>query len=172
MPENTGIGIQLAAPRSIAGIAAFRNRDGLLAALQAEFGVAVPTAPRWVEAAEVMLSCLAPNRFLATADRAANLPNRLAKSLAGLAVVTDQSDFWITIIVSGPSVRDMLARVVPIDLDPAKFSVGDLALTRGGHLDVRLWRVAEDSYEVAASRSYAQDFRHLLKTAAREGLLF
>jgi sarcosine oxidase subunit gamma len=171
MPENARTTIEQAAPRSIAGIGAFRDRDRLLAALQAEFGVAPPTTPCSVRAEGLTLSCLAPDRFLATADRAANLPGRLAQSLAGLAAVTDQSDFWMTYIVSGPSVRETLARIVPIDLEPAKFRIGDLALTRGGHIDVRLWRVGEESYELAAGRSYAQDFRHALEIAGKAGLL-
>jgi sarcosine oxidase subunit gamma len=165
MSESNGITIEQAVPRSIAGISSFRDRAGLLAALEAEFGVAVPTAPRAVEAAGVTLSCLASNRFLANADRDANLPGRLIKSLAGRAAVTDQSDFWITYIISGQSVRDILSRIVPIDLDSSKFGIGDLALTRGGHLDVRIWRVGKQTYELAAGRSYMQDLLHALESA-------
>jgi len=150
------------APRSVAGIGAFRDRERFLAALQSELGIDIPTTPRFVQAGGVTLSCLAPGRYLASADRGADLPARFAKCLAGLAALTDQSDLWEIFSLSGATIRETLARLVPIDLSPAKFRIGDLALTRAGHLDVRLWRVADQSYELAVARSYAADLRAAL----------
>jgi heterotetrameric sarcosine oxidase gamma subunit len=56
--------------------------------------------------------------------------------------------------------------VVPVNLHPAKFAVGALALTRAGHLDVRVFRTGEMLFEVAVARSFAEDLRHLLDLAA------
>jgi sarcosine oxidase subunit gamma len=156
------ISITPIAPRSIAGIGAFRDQGRLLAALQAEFGIDIPTTPRFVTAGAITLSCLAPGRYLASADRGTDLPASFAKSLAGLAAITDQSNLWEMFSLSGAPVREVLARLVPIDLSPAKFRIGDLALTRAGHLDVRLWHVAEQTYELAVARSYADDLRSAL----------
>lgn len=166
MSETTSLTIEQAAPRSIAAITAFRDRAALCAALQAEYGTAAPpTTPSFVQAGPVTLSCLSPARYLATGPRDAALPARLAQTLAGLAAVTDQSDQWAIFTLSGPQTRDRLARLVPIDVAPETFRIGDLALTRAGHIDVRLWRIAADTYELAASHSYAADVRHGLRPA-------
>jgi sarcosine oxidase subunit gamma len=166
MAETTGVTITRPAPRAAAGIASFRDSARCHAALEAEFGAKLPAGPGFVQAGDVTLSRLAPARMLATAPRAQSLPARLAKILAGLAAVMDQSDLWVVFALSGPNVRDALARLVPIDLDPAQFRIGDLALTRAGHLDVRLWRLDAQNYELAVARSYCEDLGYLLE---REG---
>ncbi len=158
-------------PRSVAGIASFRDQDRLHDALRTEFGATLPTKGGFVQAGTVTLACVAPTRFLAIGDSGANLPARLAKTLDGLAAVTDQSDMWATWLVSGTDVRECLARVVPIDLAAEVFQVGDLALTRAGHLDVRICRVGSDVYEVAVTRSVAADLLYALEQA-KKGLLF
>jgi sarcosine oxidase subunit gamma len=154
--------IERAAPRSIAAIAAFRDRAALLAALRSEYGIAPLTTPGFIQAGPVTLSRLSPTRYLAAGPRDAALPAHLAHILAGLAAVTDQSDLWAIFTVSGPQTRDRLARLVPIDVAPDIFRIGALALTRAGHIDVRVWRVGEQSYEVAVARSYAEDLLHAL----------
>jgi heterotetrameric sarcosine oxidase gamma subunit len=160
--REAGITIEQAEPRSIAGIGAFHDRARLLAALRAEFGIDVPVTSRSAQAGEVTLSCLAPERFLASGQRDASLPVRLAKSLQGLAAVTDQSDMWALFVVSGATVREVLARIVPVNVADEHFRRGDVALTRAGHLDVRLWRTDDDTYELSATRSFAADLNHIL----------
>jgi sarcosine oxidase subunit gamma len=154
--------IEQAAPRAIAGIAAFRDRAALRAALQSEYGTPPPTTQAFIQAGPVTLSCLSPTRYLAAAPRDTALPAHLAHTLAGLAAVTDQSDLWAIFTLSGPQGRDRLARLVPIDVAPNIFRIGALALTRAGHVDVRVWRVGEDLYDIAVARSYGADLRHAL----------
>lgn len=145
-------------PRSIAGIASFRDQAALHTALTAECAL---------HAGRITLARLAPTRFLATGPVDACLPARLADALRGLAAVTDQSDMWAAWRVSGADSREHLARVVPVDLDG---EMGDVVLTRAGHLDVRVCRVGADDYEIAVSRSFSADLRHALEEADR-GLL-
>jgi sarcosine oxidase subunit gamma len=159
------ITITPAAPRGIAAIGALRDRAPLLAALQAEFGAAMPTTPGFLLAGPVTISCLTPSRYLASGPPDADVPARLAELLAGLAAVTDQSDQWACFVLTGADIRETLARLVPIDLEPRLFRVGDLALTRAAHVNVRLWRTAAQTYELAVTRSYAADLRHFLALA-------
>jgi heterotetrameric sarcosine oxidase gamma subunit len=160
------ISIALAPSRSVAGIGGYRDQTGLHLALQAEFGVLVPDEPAFVEANAVTLCRLGPSRYLVSGDREAGLPVRLACVLEGLAGVTDQSDLWICFIASGALVRDVLSRVVPVDVRAAKFAVGALASTRAGHLDVLLRRTGQNAFEIAVARSYAEELRHLLGKSA------
>jgi sarcosine oxidase subunit gamma len=165
MFDGAAITIGDGAPRSVAGIAGYRDRAALVAALELEFGVSVPAGSAFVRAAGVTLSCVAPARYVAAGDRAAGLPARLGASLANVAAVTDQSDLWQVFEVSGAGTGEMLSRVVPVDLAPEVFPVGALALTRAGHLNVRLWHIDVQTYEIAVSRSYAEDLRHALEQA-------
>jgi sarcosine oxidase subunit gamma len=167
MSDGSTVSISAALPRSIAGIGAFRDQSGLRAALQAEFGISLPDVAGFVQAGPVTFSCIGPARYIATAAREAGLPARLAIVLQDLAAVTDQSDLWEIFGVSGGDVREMLARVVPVDLRPEKFAVGGVVLTRAGHIDVRVWRIGDLNYEIAVARSYAADLLHELNVARK-----
>jgi sarcosine oxidase subunit gamma len=162
MDDGTSLRARVAPPRSIAAITLFADRARGLAALQSVLGADIPTTPRCLQNGTITLACVAPGRFLASGPRDSNLPARLARSLQGLAAITDQSDMWETLIVSGPTARDRLSRVVPIDLNEAAFAVADVALTRAGHLDVRLWRCGAQTYEISVTRSFSEDLRYAL----------
>ncbi len=151
------------APRAIVSISSYRARSALLAALQSEFGLTAPTGPSFVYAAGITLSGVACGRYLATAARETDLFARLTARLADLAALTDQSDLWHYFTLSGPSAAEALTRLVPIDLAPQTFPVGALATTRAGHLNLRLWHLGADIFELAVSRSYADDLRHDLE---------
>ena len=157
-------------PGSIAGVASFRDLARMHAVWEAEFGVQVPDKSSFIQCGAVTLACLAPARFLASGAAGANLPARLAQMLDGVAAVTDQSDMWAAWRVSGANARECLARVVPVDVAAEIFRVGDLALTRAGHLNVRLFRVDVDIYEIAVTRSVGADLLHALEHA-NKGLL-
>jgi sarcosine oxidase subunit gamma len=163
MSEQVQIG--LLPPQSIAGIGAFRDQSALHEILRREFWLSAPEGAAFVEAGAARLSRLGPSRYLVSGERAADLPGRLAGLLDGAAAVTDQSDLWAYFALSGEGVQNVLSRVVPVDLHAASFAVGGLALTRAGHLDVRVFRTDTLRFEIAVARSCAEDLRHLLKLA-------
>jgi len=162
--SNAAFSISETPPRTIAGITAFRDHAAALAALEAEFGAPPPTSPSFIRAGEVTLSCLAPGRYYASAPASSDLHARLFTSLAGLAAITDQSDLWHSLTLTGPAAIETLSRLLPTDLSAANFAVGSVILTRVGHLNIRLWHLDEATYEIAASRSYGEDLRHLLQS--------
>jgi sarcosine oxidase subunit gamma len=150
------------APRSIAAIGAYRAP--ILAALKAELGLTAPTTQNFTQSGGITLSCLSPTRYLATGARDLNLPARLATALESLAAITDQSDLWHYFILTGPAASETLSRLVPIDLSPKNFPPGALAQTLAGHQNIRLWHLADQTYELATPRSYAPDLRHDIQT--------
>lgn len=83
------------------------------------------------------------------------------------AALTDQSDAWAAVMVSGAEARDVLARLVPIDLRPGTFEVGHAARTMLGHLSCLLMRVGEDGYVALVFRSMARSAAHDLDRAMR-----
>lgn len=86
--------------------------------------------------------------------------------VAGAAAV-DQSDAWAAFALSGDGVRDVLSRLVPIDLRPDVFAIGHAARTLLGHMSCLLMRVEADRYEALVFRSMAASATHDLDRAMR-----
>ncbi|MEY1554823.1 sarcosine oxidase subunit gamma [Yoonia sp. R2331] len=86
--------------------------------------------------------------------------------LTALAAVTDQSDAWAVVAVSGADSVDVLARLVPIDLRGKAFKTGHTARTMLGHMMVSVTRTGPDVFEIMAMRSMAGTLTHELTRAA------
>ncbi len=160
MRDIPGLIITEVSPRDVDGIASFAKIEATTASLQTSLAIAPPVTSGFVQSGDVTLSCIAPKTWLAAAPRGTGLAARLAKDLAGLAAITDQSDQHIFFSIAGPAALETLSRVVPINLDA--FAPGGVALTRAGHIHVRLWSIAAQSYEISVARSYGEDLIHAL----------
>jgi sarcosine oxidase subunit gamma len=110
---------------------------------------------------------------LAIAERGGNeFAATLMRDLDGVASVADQSDGYVLIRLSGDRVRDALAKLIPIDVHPRAFAVGDAASTVAALIGVTLWRLADESnapvFEVVLFRSLARSFWHALAEAGAQ----
>ena len=83
------------------------------------------------------------------------------------AAVTDQTDAWAVVEITGDGVEDVLARLVPVDLRAAVFKKGHVAKTMLAHLSVTIVRTGQQSFEIMVMRSMAKTLVHDLETAAR-----
>lgn len=123
------------------------------AAVEAAVGPALPGAPlASATAGDRSWLWLGPDEFLLVASDAA--PGDLAASLeTALAErsrqVVDVSDHYTVITVSGTHARDLLARLVTVDLHPAAFPAGRVVGTLAGHANVTLW-LRDDSASTGA----------------------
>lgn len=88
-------------------------------------------------------------------------------TLDGLAAVTDQSDAWVVIAVTGAGVEHVLARLVPVDLRRAVFKKNHVAKTMLGHMSVTIIRTGPAAFEIMAMRSMAATLVHELEVAVR-----
>jgi methylglutamate dehydrogenase subunit D len=103
--------------------------------------------------------------WLVTTDR--TLAAKLADAVTPeVGTVTPLSHARVRVAVSGAPVRDMLSRVLSIDLDPGVFQIGDAAQTGMHHLGVLVERTGENSYEFYLLRTYAQTLWEWLTDAA------
>ncbi len=114
----------------------------------------------------------APNRATGTAhnravwsgrDQALVLGPRLAE-IPG-AAMTDQTDAWACVALDGAGARDVLARLVPVDLRDHAFSQGHAARTLIGHMTCVLMRTGENRYGIMVFRSMARTLAHDLRLA-------
>ena len=91
------------------------------------------------------------------------------------AALTDQSDGWAVLGLSGAGAVDVLARLVPVDLRLAAFPVGQVLRTQLNHMNVVILRIGDHAFEVLVFRSMARTAWHELETtmhmvAARTGM--
>ncbi len=91
------------------------------------------------------------------------------------AALTDQSDGWAALALTGAGAVDVLARLVPVDLRLAAFPVGRAIRTQLNHMNVMILRAGDHAFEILVFRSMARTAWHELETtmhmvAARAGM--
>lgn len=138
------------------------------------FGVDLPQGPRRSVAGVVAFLGTGPGAWLVTSENGCDsFAVQLRDKLGDLASVSDQSDGYAVLRLSGFKVREALAKLVPVDLHPRAFQVGDVAVTVAAHIGVTLWRSENRNdgapvFEIAAFRSFASSLWHALSTSAAE----
>jgi heterotetrameric sarcosine oxidase gamma subunit len=80
------------------------------------------------------------------------------------AALTDQTDGWSVLGVSGAGAVDVLARLVPVDLRLAACPVGSALRTGLNHMNAVILRTGDHSFEVMVFRSMARTAWHELET--------
>jgi sarcosine oxidase subunit gamma len=85
-------------------------------------------------------------------------------ALQSVAAVTDQSDAWAVVQITGEGAEDALARLIPIDLRPAAFPVGTSARTLCQHMTVSVCRL-DEGVRIMAFRSMARTLAHEIADA-------
>lgn len=152
------------------------RRTALVDAARATFGVELPSLPRRVEGRDVAFVWSGPDQWLAYRHPApaGGMEAALAEPFAGLASIVDQSHGRTLLRVTGPRVRDALAKGIAIDLHPREFRSGHAAVTAVAHIGVHLWQTDDSpTYEFAVPRGFALSFWHWLEaSAAQFGLEF
>lgn len=142
--------------------------DALASALQAAHGADVPAAGRVTEADGVMFLGLARDQFFVLTGDLGHWPEkRVGEALGGAGYVTDQSDSWVILRVSGTTAREALARICPIDLHPSVFNRGQMARTVMEHLGAIIVAEGDDSFLLMSARSSAKSFLHAVEQSAR-----
>lgn len=165
--ERDGLGI--------ARITARRAQAARVAELfRAQFGLEAPTAPQRVSQGDVAIASIGPGAWLATHDKAGNaFAPFLRSSLEHCASVSDQSDAYAILRLTGPKVREALAKLLPLDIHPRAFQVSAVAQTVCGYVNVMLWRLEDTAqsdpvFEIWAGRSLAISLHQALSHSAAE----
>jgi sarcosine oxidase subunit gamma len=80
------------------------------------------------------------------------------------AAVTDQTDGWTILALSGAGVVDVLARLVPVDLRLSATPVGTALRTQVNHMNAVILRTGDHAFEIMVFRSMARTAWHELET--------
>jgi sarcosine oxidase subunit gamma len=156
------------------GLATLIAAPGDMAALvrlaESRLGVRLPEMPRIVTGASCDAIWSGPGQWLLRTQRREGVA--AFASLSAHGALSDQSDGRAGMRLSGPHVRDLLAKGVMLDLHPSAFAAGDAALTGIAHVGVHLWRLPDGPegavFEILAPRSMAGSFWSWFAASAAE----
>lgn len=131
---------------------------------QAQIGVAGERAIAWMSPDELLL-------MTPWAEHAAALAKMQAALSGAFLNVTDVSQARALFSVTGADalVREVVAKLMPVDLAPGAFPPGNLRRSRLGQVSAAVWCVAPGRLEIVCFRSVADYAFNLLKDAARPG---
>ena len=170
-PGKAGVTALLLDGFGLATLIAARGETEALAKLaEARLGVSLPMTPRIASGAGCEAIWSGPGQWLLRTPAREGVDALAPLSAHG--ALSDQSDGRAALRVSGPHVRDMLARGVMLDLHPSVFAVGDAAMTGIAHIGVQLWRLPDGPegavFEIMAPRSMAGSFWSWFAASAAE----
>lgn len=171
--DETIGGIRLRAPQDLAIVSValpLGQEDAALKAIRTGYGVDLPAPGKSVLAQEddATLLRLAPDQAFVLFHRAEpDAEAVVAARIGDVAYLTDQTDVWCGLEVSGERCRAALERICPIDLHPQAFSVNDAARTVMEHLGTIVMRTGQDTFLLLSASSSAGSFHHALVTSIR-----
>lgn len=170
--ENPGVTISELTDLALASVMVRKGKTPELVALVRErFAIDLPMTPRRTGHGPIHFIWAGPGRWLAAARNQPHVTfeSDLCVALKGLASVTSQSDGRSIIRIGGPKTREVLAKGVPLDLDPSVFAPNDTAMTVVAHINVHLWYCdSSPIYDFAVFRSFARSFCEWLLDASAE----
>lgn len=147
------------------------KREALAGIVRDIAGAELPEGPKRSAAGGLSLIGTAPTQWLAIAEDGQGRETlaRLHEAVSGLAAVVDQSDAKAMLRLSGPRIRDVLAKGCSLDLHARAFTPQDAATTQVALIPCQLWMRDEvPTFEVAVPLSYARSFWAWLTESAAE----
>ncbi len=116
----------------------------------------------WMSPDELLLIC-------PYTDVATNL-EALHKAIgSNHALAVNVSDARAVFRLTGKHIREVLAKLAPVDTSPGAFAPGTIRRTRLAQVPAAFWMVDDDTAELVCFRSVAQYVFDLLKIAAQPG---
>lgn len=147
-------------PTSLTSIAPFQGKDAQVAkSLKAQSGLEWPAPLGSTQAGDAKALWFGAHIVV--------MNGGALNDLASDAAVTDQSDAWSVVMVSGEEAEAVLSRVCPIDVRVSAMPVGAAVRTQLMHMTVSLLRLSETEFQVMAFRSMAKTLIHDLETAMK-----
>ncbi len=103
--------------------------------------------------------------FLLTEYTEYSVVESVSEKLEGTAYLSDQSDSWVILRLSGPQSMTALERTCPIDLHPQAFPSNAVSRIIMEHMSAVIINEGEDSYLLMGLRSSAKSFLHAIETS-------
>lgn len=127
-------------PVTLTSVAPFQGQG---VAVADALGLGLPAVGRSVESETAAVIWTGRDQYFLLGSEAPDLP----------AAMTDQSDAWCVVDLSGPDMLDCLARLCPLDV--AQMEDGDVARSLLGHMHAIIWR-REAGFRLMIFRAFVQ----------------
>jgi sarcosine oxidase subunit gamma len=135
-------------------------------------GVNVPDQRHCLTEGDGGMAWMSPDELLiicAYADVHAKLDDLTEKLTGQHALAVNVSDARALLEVRGPRAREVMAKLVPVDLAPGQFTPGMFRRTRLAQVPAAFWMSEEDVFHIVCFRSVAQYVFDVLSVAAQPG---
>lgn len=140
-----GMTLTLVDPGPLTSVAPFRGQmQATSDALKTATGLAL--GPGYVASNGASIQWFGRDLWLLAGVAAPDLPR---------AALTDQTDAWVTLELTGPRIAEIMARLVPLDLRDAAFPPGTAVRTEMHGMMIALARTGPESLRIMAFRSMA-----------------
>ena len=154
-----GVELSEADARRMTLLAPFKGREAALSdALKRAHGAGFPAPGRVIGAGGVRVQWFGR----AAAILIGPVPDA---ALAEHAALSDQSDAWAIVRLTGAGAADVLARLTPLDLRESRFAAGATARTDLRHMQAAITRLEGGAFEIMVFRSMARTLVHDLRIA-------
>jgi len=154
--RNGGMSLTLVDPGPLWSVAPFAGQGAAVSsALKAAIGLTLPEPGRRVTEGAVALQWFGRDLWLLSGAEPPKLP----------AALTDQSDSWVTLDLTGPRGAEVMARLVPVDLREAAFPEGAAVRTDLHTMMVAVARTGPETLRIMGFRSMAGTLVHALGEA-------
>ena len=144
---------------------------GFAGAVEQVTGLALPVQRRIVGEGR-RLAWMSPDELLVLCPYgdAPRLASGLQAALAGEhALVATVSDARAMFTLDGASLREVLAKLAPVDMAPGRIEPGEVRRTRLAQVAAAFWMEADESFRIVCFRSVAEYLFGVLKVAAQPG---
>jgi methylglutamate dehydrogenase subunit D len=166
---QAGVFVEEVLDLQLATVIARAGLDPLAARIRDTYGIDLQSGPRRHATERLTVLGTGPRTWLALRQGGEPLAPELSRLLGENAAVTDQSDGYAVLRLSGPRIRATFEKGLAVDLHPRAFGTGDVAVTTCAHIGVIVWQTDEaPTYELAVFRSYAGSLWHWLAESAAE----
>jgi len=146
-------------PGYITSLGPFRGKEAeLKTTLLAAHGLGLPADGRVSHKGGLRVLWAGRGQYFLCGDKAAS------KTLAKSAALTDQSDGWAVMTLTGKDAGDVLARLCPLDIRPSVFGRNRTARTEVAHM-MAVLSVIPKGFEIMVMRSFAADAVHHIHAA-------
>lgn len=135
-------------------------------------GLKMPEQRHCVSAGSHSIAWMSPDELLILCpygDVQARLADLQEKLVKEHALAVNVSDARAMFRIRGTQVRDVVAKLAPVDMHPEQFTPGMFRRTRFAQVPAAFWMPEPDLVQVICFRSVAQYMFDLLSAATRQG---
>ncbi len=148
--------------QSIVSIAIQRGKEDLFKNdFNNAFGTPLPEPGTFVYSSDdrILFLWMSPDQIFALFKREGLYPElKIQEHLGEVGYLSDQTDNWCQIRLTGPQLIQVFERICPLDLDLEQFPVGSCARTTMEHLSSVIVRESEESFLLLSPSSSSESF--------------